>query len=62
MGQDDVASLKEMLSRRFKHRNTPDLILIDGSKGHLNAALSVLESIGLTIPTVALAKQEEDIF
>ncbi len=61
--QDDVASLKEMLSRRFKHREIlPDLILIDGGKGHLNAALSILESIGLTIPTVALAKQEEDLY
>ena len=38
------------------------MILIDGGKGHLNAALSVLESIGLTIPTVALAKQEEDLY
>jgi excinuclease ABC subunit C len=52
-----------MLSRRFKHREIlPDLILIDGGKGHLNAALSILESIGLTIPTVALAKQEEDLY
>jgi len=40
----------------------PDLILIDGGKGHLNTALYVLESEGLEIPTIALAKQEEDIY
>jgi excinuclease ABC subunit C len=38
------------------------LILIDGGKGHLNTALSVLSSFNLEIPTVALAKQEEDLY
>ena len=62
-GQDDISSLREVLSRRFKHQESlPDLILIDGGKGHLNTALSVLESFGLEIPTVALAKQEEDLY
>ncbi|NPV50560.1 MAG: excinuclease ABC subunit UvrC [Candidatus Methanofastidiosum sp.] len=62
-GQDDISSLREVLSRRFKHQESlPDLILIDGGKGHLNTALSVLESFSLEIPTVALAKQEEDLY
>jgi len=63
IGQDDISSLREMLNRRFKHKESlPDLLLIDGGKGHLNTALSVLESVGLEIPTVALAKQEEDLY
>ncbi len=63
IGQDDISSLREVLKRRFKHRDLlPDLILIDGGKGHLNTALYVLESEGLEIPTIALAKQEEDIY
>jgi len=62
-GQDDIASLREVLSRRFKNNESlPDLILIDGGKGHLNTALSVLGSLDLEIPTVALAKQEEDLY
>jgi excinuclease ABC subunit C len=63
IGQDDISSLREVLNRRFKHKESlPDLLLIDGGKGHLNTALSVLESVGLEIPTVALAKQEEDLY
>ena len=63
IGQDDISSLREVLNRRFKHKESlPDLLLIDGGKGHLNTALSVLESLGLEIPTVALAKQEEDLY
>lgn len=62
-GQDDISSLREVLSRRFKNKEyLPDLILIDGGKGHLNTALSVLSSFDLEIPTVALAKQEEDLY
>ena len=63
LGQDDISSLREVLSRRFKNKESlPDLILIDGGKGHLNTALSVLGSLDLEIPTVALAKQEEDLY
>lgn len=62
-GQDDISSLREILTRRLNHDETlPDLILIDGGKGHLNTALSVLESKQLEIPIVALAKQEEDLY
>ncbi|HOI77901.1 MAG TPA: excinuclease ABC subunit UvrC [Methanofastidiosum sp.] len=63
IGQDDISSLREVLNRRFKHKESlPDLLLIDGGKGHLNTALDALESLGLEIPTVALAKQEEDLY
>jgi len=63
IGQDDISSLREVLNRRFKNKGSlPDLLLIDGGKGHLNTALDVLESLGLEIPTVALAKQEEDLY
>lgn len=62
-GQDDISSMKEVLLRRFKHKESlPDLILIDGGKAHLNVALSALASAGLEIPAVALAKQEEDLY
>jgi excinuclease ABC subunit C len=41
----------------------PDLILIDGGKGQLNAALEVLEEVGFAdIPTFGLAKQREELF
>ncbi|MBU0494876.1 MAG: excinuclease ABC subunit UvrC [Chloroflexi bacterium] len=40
----------------------PDLILIDGGKGQLNAALAVLDEAQLEIPTLGLAKQREEVF
>lgn len=55
---DDVGMLKEMLRRRMAHRDwgTPDLVLIDGGKGQVNGAKSVLEEFGLKIPVVGIAK------
>lgn len=86
-GQDDYASMQEMLRRRFQRINNdqlamsksanlptspkedswsilPNLIIIDGGKGQLNAALEVLEEFELrdAIPIVGLAKREEEIF
>ncbi|MFQ5945822.1 MAG: excinuclease ABC subunit UvrC, partial [Anaerolineae bacterium] len=76
-GSDDYAMMREVLRRRFAHALTegqeardgsewthlPDLLLIDGGAGQLGAALEVLEEQGLyTIPTVALAKREEEIY
>lgn len=41
----------------------PDLVIIDGGKGQLNAAMEVLEELGLdTVPVVSLAKRQEEIF
>jgi excinuclease ABC subunit C len=51
-GQDDFASMAEVIRRRFakakEEGDLPDLILIDGGKGQLNAALDVLTELGIT--------------
>lgn len=60
---DDFAMMKEMLERRFKHDwPKPDLILIDGGKGQLSSAVSVLKKYNLKIPIIGLAKRLEEIF
>lgn len=73
-GINDYAMLREVLQRRFKHSiksetstpNTwailPDLVLIDGGKGQLNAALSILSEVGSSVPVASLAKENEEIF
>lgn len=63
-GQDDYAMLAETLFRRFRLNNSalPDLILIDGGKGQLNAAIKILVKMGIEIPVISLAKKEELIF
>jgi excinuclease ABC subunit C len=70
-GIDDYAMIQEVLQRRFKRSlandekwsATPDLILIDGGKGHLNAALEILQELGLnSIPAASLAKEKEEVF
>ncbi|MFX0143390.1 MAG: excinuclease ABC subunit UvrC [Candidatus Hodarchaeota archaeon] len=64
---DDVAMMKEVLKRRYSYllkRNLelPDLILVDGGKGQLNAGISVLRDLGLNIPIIGLAKKYEEIY
>jgi excinuclease ABC subunit C len=64
---DDVAMMKEVLKRRYEmilKRNweLPDLIIIDGGKGQLNAGLFVLQELGLEIPIIGLAKKYEEIY
>ncbi len=64
-GQNDYGMLREVLNRRFKKitsEEIPDLIVVDGGKGQLNIALEVLNSIGLNIPVVGLAKEKEEIY
>ena len=67
-GVDDFASMREVVSRRFKRMSDdggvfPDILLIDGGKGQLSAALDAFEAIGVTPPTViSLAKQQEESF
>ena len=73
-GANDYAMLQEVLRRRFKrsskrHTSTsdswsivPDLVLIDGGKGQLNAALSVRQELDSKIPMAGLAKENEEIF
>jgi excinuclease ABC subunit C len=70
-GADDYAMIKEVLRRRFKRAiegdeewtTLPDLILVDGGKGQLGAALEVLAEYGSEdIPLVSLAKERDEVF
>ena len=79
-GVDDYAMMQEVLRRRFKRAIEgradeegkgadvwtilPDLMIVDGGKGQLNAALEVLEEHGLRgeVPAIGLAKKREEIF
>ncbi|MHB1163093.1 MAG: UvrB/UvrC motif-containing protein [Minisyncoccota bacterium] len=57
---DDIASLKEILSRRLAHPEWtfPETIVIDGGKTHKKAAEEVLTSVGVSIPVIAVVKDE----
>ena len=64
-GQDDFAAMRETLTRRYtralQENDLPDLVLIDGGKGHLNIAGAVLKTLGLdTLPYAAIAKSRSD--
>lgn len=70
-GADDYAMIQETLRRRFKRGLTgegawgiiPDLVLIDGGRGQLNAALEVRQELELdSIPIASLAKEKEEVF
>src|SRR6478735_3365132 len=67
-GIDDFASMNEVVDRYFRRRldeerPLPDLVLIDGGKGQLNAAAESLRTVGLEhLPIISLAKREEEIF
>lgn len=56
-GIDDVGMMREMLRRRFQNDwPLPDLIFVDGGKGHLNMAENVVSEFGHDIPVVGVAK------
>lgn len=71
-GPDDYASMEEVLTRRFSHgieeledgkemgsfTAFPDLILMDGGKGQVNIALSVLDKLNLQIPVCGMVKDD----
>jgi len=72
-GQDDFKSMEEVLFRRIKRliknnekdksfKKIPDLILVDGGKGQLSSAKSVIDHFQLDIELVALAKKEEELY
>ena len=68
-GINDFATMKEVVYRRYKRVKEsgdpmPQLIVIDGGKGQLSAALESIEALGLTGSTtlVGLAKNEEELF
>jgi excinuclease ABC subunit C len=59
---DDYAMMYEVLSRRFAYsENLPDLVVVDGGKGQLNVALSVLKDLKVKLDVVGLAKEERTI-
>jgi excinuclease ABC subunit C len=67
-GIDDFASMNEVVGRYFKRRleeakPLPDLVVIDGGKGQLNAAADAMRALELdSIPMASLAKREEEVF
>lgn len=76
VGADDYAMMQEVLRRRFKRgvpvyqgsregawEIMPDLVLIDGGKGHLNAALEAMQELGAdAVPCASIAKEKEEVF
>jgi excinuclease ABC subunit C len=68
-GPDDFAAMREVVQRHYENvleqdeGNLPDLVLIDGGKGQLSAAVSALDDLGLETQAVAaIAKREEILF
>ena len=72
-GQNDVGAIHEAVGRRFAHvrdgerdesfSQTPNLVVVDGGKGQLAAALAAMEELDLTrVAVIALAKREEEVF
>lgn len=69
VGANDFASMSEIVKRRYKRlleekQSLPQLVIIDGGKGQLGAAMKSIEELGLTgsMTLVGLAKREESIF
>ena len=69
-GQDDYASMREVISRRLieyeKNKESgkgfgrlPDLILLDGGKGHVSAVLPIIEKYGYNIPVFGMVKDNK---
>ena len=72
-GQDDVGAMREVVSRRFARMREgepdesfsrmPNLVVVDGGKGQLAAALAAIEELDLPrVAVIALAKREEEVF
>ncbi len=67
--QNDYGSMREVLKRRLMHiveqegdeyfRRTPDLILLDGGKGHVNAVAPLMRELGLDIPLFGMVKDNK---
>jgi excinuclease ABC subunit C len=74
-GANDFAMMAEVIGRRFrrateadeekegKWTRLPDLVIVDGGKGQLNAAIGALKDVGMTeVPIASLAKEQEELF
>jgi excinuclease ABC subunit C len=74
VGANDFAMMNEVIKRRFKRAveadeeengkwtKLPDLVIVDGGKGQLNAALDALADVGASVPICGLAKENEELF
>lgn len=67
VGRNDYAMINEVIKRhylkmRIEKAEMPNLIVIDGGKGHLTVALDALKNTGTKIPCISLAKENEEIF
>ena len=65
--QDDFASIAEIVKRRYtrlleEKKELPNLIIIDGGKGQLHAALKELDKLNIQLDIIALAKKLEEIY
>ena len=64
--QNDFAMIKEIVSRRIRDLNNekkmPDLLLIDGGKGQLSAAIQAIKEIDINLPVFALAKRSNQLY
>ncbi len=63
-GPDDVGMIREVVLRRYSKADVlPDLILVDGGKGQVNATMDVLKGLGKdTVPVIGIAKEYEHVF
>ena len=63
-GPDDYAMMRELVERRYSspELRKPDLVLIDGGKGQLGAALEALKNCGVHVPVVGIAKKMEEVY
>jgi excinuclease ABC subunit C len=66
-GSDDFASMAEVVGRRYARVREeggalPDLVMVDGGAGQLNAALGALKQLDIALPVIGLAKQFEEIY
>ncbi len=68
VGQDDYRSMAEVLERRFTEykegtdpyfKNLPDLILLDGAKGQINAVIPVMQKYGIDVPIFGMVKDSK---
>jgi excinuclease ABC subunit C len=67
LSPDDFASMAEAVKRRYARQveeggELPDLVLVDGGRGQLSAALAALDQLGVSLPVAGLAKREEEIY
>jgi excinuclease ABC subunit C len=66
-GQDDFAAVSEVVARRYRRlieekTQLPDLVMIDGGPGQVSTAKAALQSLGLQLPLIGLAKEHEEVY